>query len=238
MPALAPALAALRRGPSLPSQCEVCRSWAGERLCSDCVSRFTPARWRCGRCALRLGAAQPLCGQCLNEPAPQQRTVCVADYDFPWDRLIADFKFQGDVELAAVLARRLDAALTATNAPAPDIVLPVPLAPARLAERGYNQAWELARRVARVRALPARADVLLRPLATPHDAGLSRAQRLANLRAAFMVDPRRRDAIAGRQVALVDDVMTTGATAAEATRTLLRAGAAAVDVWVLARTPE
>jgi ComF family protein len=117
-------------------------------------------------------------------------------------------------------------------------LLPVPLAPRRLAERGYNQAWELTRRVARTLRLRADASLLLRPVETAHQAELERVQRLANLRGAFMVDPRRRDALAGRRVALVDDVMTTGATAREAARTLLRAGAASVDIWVIARTPD
>jgi len=237
-PMFATAFATLRRSLALPSQCEVCRSWDADRLCGDCIVRFTPAGGRCPRCALRLASAQTPCGRCLESPVPQQHTVCAVDYDFPWDRLITDFKFHDRIELAAPLARCLAAALACADAPAPDLVLPVPLAAARLAERGYNQAWELARHVARARQLPARADVLLRPLASQHQAGLTRVQRLANLRAAFMVEPRRRNIVAGRRVALVDDVLTTGATAAEATRTLLRAGAAAVDVWVLARTPE
>ena len=114
----------------------------------------------------------------------------------------------------------------------------MPLAPGRLRERGYNQAWELARRVARLRGIAARADVLSRPVETAHQADLPRAQRLANLRAAFTVEPRGRAALQGRHIALVDDVWTTGATVRECAAVLLRAGAASVDAWVLARTPE
>jgi ComF family protein len=136
-----------------------------------------------------------------------------------------------------VLAQALHVAVRRAAGEAPDLVLPVPLSATRLAERGYNQAWELARRVARLAALPARADVLLRPLDTAHQADLNRAARQHNLRQAFMVDPRQRAAVQGRRVALVDDVMTTGATVREAAAALKRAGAAAVQVWVLARTP-
>ena len=114
----------------------------------------------------------------------------------------------------------------------------MPLAPQRLAQRGYNQAWELARRVAAALHLPARPDWLQRPLDTAPQAGLARAARQVNLRNAFMVEPRHRASLAGRRMALVDDVMTTGATLREAAATLLRSGAGAVDVWVLARTPE
>jgi len=224
--------------PDLPGQCEVCRNWALARICANCSARFAPAVPRCQRCALRLPSGLPLCGNCLREAPPFEHTVCAADYGFPWDRLVASFKFNGHAELAAPLARHITAAAVNGMLPRPGIMLPVPLSPARLAERGYNQAWELARRIARSLAVPARADVLLRPVDRPHQADLTRAQRLVNLRAAFMVDPRQRALLAGRRVALVDDVLTTGATAREAALTLLRAGAGAVDVWVLARTPD
>ena len=230
---------AITRAP--PSQCEVCRRWADAALCVDCVARFAAPVARCRRCGLRLGSAAAVCGECLRRPPPFDATVCVADYAFPWQRVITDFKFNGRPELAAALATRLIAAVhAATRAaalPRADIVLPVPLAPRRLAERGYNQAWELARRASRGLGLPARHDLLLRTLDTAHQADLDRAERQRNLRTAFMVDPRWRAVLNGRAVALVDDVMTTGATVREAAAQLLRAGAASVQVWVLARTP-
>jgi ComF family protein len=164
--------------------------------------------------------------------------VCAVDYGFPWDALISDFKFHGRAELAAVLAERLQVAVRAAAAPLPRWVLPVPLAPARLSERGYNQAWELARRLGRSLGVSADAGLLWRPADQAHQADLNRAERQRNLRSAFMTDPRRRSELLGRRVALVDDVMTTGATAREAAAALRRGGAATVDVWVVARTPE
>ena len=173
---------------------------------------------------------------------PFTHTVCAADYGFPWDGLIGAFKFRGRPELAGLLAERLTAAvqqaLQAAALPRPDVVLPVPLSPHRLAERGYDQAWELARRVARALQLPAEARLLQRPVETAQQSGLDRAARQRNLRTAFMADPARRTLLQGRRVALVDDVMTTGATVREASAVLLRAGAVAVDLWVLARTPD
>jgi ComF family protein len=228
----------------LPGQCEVCRQWGHARLCADCRGRFAAPVARCASCALRLAGGAVHCGECVRQPPPQRRAVCVADYEFPWDRLVADFKFHGRVDLAGALAALMaEAAAEATagttaDTPPPDLVLPVPLAPHRLAERGYNQAWELARRAARRRGLTARSDVLLRAVETAHQADLPRTERLANLRAAFVVDARRRERLQGRRIALVDDVMTTGATVREAAAALLRAGAASVDVWVLARTAE
>ena len=223
--------------PHCPSQCEVCRQWGLSALCADCVEAFARPVPRCTRCGLRTGVAVDACGECLREAPPFEHTTCVADYAFPWDRLIAAFKFEARTELAAVLAHRLHAAVAAAPGPAAELVLPVPLSPQRLAERGYNQAWELARRVASLAGLPARADLLLRPQDTAHQAALDRAERQRNLRRAFMVEPRLRGALQGRRVALVDDVMTTGTTVREAAAALRRAGAAHVDVWVLARTP-
>jgi len=220
------------------SQCEVCRQWDHSALCGDCIARFAAPAPRCARCGLRLALPAEACGACLLDPPPFEHTVCAADYGFPWDALIAAFKFRGRPELAAVLAERLHAAVRSTAAPLPQWVLPVPLAPARLAERGYNQAWELARRLARALGVAADAHLLWRPADSLHQADLGRADRQRSLRGAFMVDPRRRGEIAGRRVALVDDVMTTGATAREAATALLRGGAAAVDVWVVARTPD
>lgn len=223
---------------ALPQQCEVCRQWSGAALCDGCVGRYAAPRLRCACCGIALGTAAPRCGECLRDPPPFEHRVCVADYGFPWDALIGAFKFRGRVELAGLLAARLVAAVRAAARPLPALVLPVPLSPQRLAERGYNQAWEVARRAAAALHLPADATLLQRPLDTAHQADLGRRERQHNLRTAFMADPRRREPLQGARVALVDDVMTTGATAREASGVLRRAGAAAVELWVLARTPE
>jgi len=223
----------------LMGQCAVCRQWGRGALCADCIARYAAPQPRCARCGLRLGLPAPACGACLREAPPHLRTVCAVDYEHPWDALIAAFKFHGRPELAKALAQRLVAAVQRADAPLPMLLLPVPLSPRRLAERGYNQAWELARRAAAALKLPADATLLQRPVEQEaHQAELTRAERLRNLQGAFMVDPRRRAALEGRHVALVDDVMTTGATLHQAAHALLRGGAASVQAWVLARTPD
>ena len=133
----------------------------------------------------------PVCGACLADPPPFDACVVGCDYAFPWDRLITDFKFHARVELAAALAQRLLAAIEGAALPRPQWVLPVPLAPQRLAERGYNQAWELARRLARSLGCRADAQLLDRPLAGRHQAELGLAQRQQNLKGAFVPHPRR-----------------------------------------------
>ena len=221
----------------LPSQCELCRRWGRHRLCSDCVARFAAPVPRCSACGLPLAHEAPVCGECLREPPPFDCTVCAVDYVFPWDHLIRQFKFHHQVDLADTLATRLAAAVQRRGASAVQWVLPVPVSDQRLRERGYDQAWELARRVAAALQRPARADALVRTLDTVHQTELGRAARRRNLRAAFFVPGPARAALQGARVALVDDVMTTGATLREAAAALRRAGVAAVDVWVLARTP-
>lgn len=219
------------------SACAVCHSWAGQPLCGECRARFAPDVPRCAGCGLRMASPVLRCGACIAHPLPFDRVVCACDYAFPWDRLVTRFKFHRAVELAGPLASLIVNAIERSGAERPDLVVPVPLAPGRLAERGYNQAWELARQVARRLGLRADAGRLQRPIDGVHQAGLPLAQRQRSLHGAFMPNPARREGLRGSRVALVDDVMTSGATLAEAAAALRRAGAAWVEAWVLARTP-
>lgn len=170
----------------------------------------------------------------MRQPPPFARTVAAVDYAFPWNRLIARLKFHDGVGQARVLAACMATVLQA-DATTVDWLLPVPLSAARARQRGHNQAWELARPLARHLGRTARADLLLRTRDTEPQSDLPRAQRLRNLRGAFAVTPAGRRLLPGQRIALVDDVMTTGSTVGEAAATLLRAGAASVSVWVLAR---
>ena len=163
--------------------------------------------------------------------------MAALDYAFPWDGLITRWKFHGQAELTRALVQRLADALCAHQPPDADLLLPMPLGDARLRERGYNQAWELARGLGSRLGIEATPELLRRWRDTPHQVGLSRTQREANLRDAMWIDPRLASRIARRRVALIDDVMTTGASANAATSALRQAGAAQVQVWVLARTP-
>lgn len=216
--------------------CEVCREASADRLCARCLDRFAPLQPRCPRCAITVAAGLDLCGACRADPPAFARTVCVADYGFPWDGLVAAFKYRGGSDLAGVLARCL--AARADPAELPDVVAPIPLSDARLAERGYDQAWELARRVAALWQRPAQARLLVRRFDLGRQAQSGRRERLANLRGAFAAAEGAASMARGRHVALVDDVLTTGATAQAAARVLLDLGAACVSLWVVARTPD
>ena len=190
-----------------------------------------------------------MCGACLIAPPVYERSVAAVDYGYPWDSLITRFKFHAALDLAPALAQRLAQALSddadhaghadhSTHGPTPPtLLLPVPLSAARLRERGYNQAWELTRHLGRLRQCPIDARLLLRVRDTAHQLALPPVQRAGNVRGAFAIEPARRAELQQRSVALIDDVMTTGATVAEITRVLLQAGAAQVHVWTVARTP-
>lgn len=175
----------------------------------------------------------------MRAPPPLDRTIAALDYAFPWDGLLQRYKFHRAIELREALLDRLDEALTAAEAlaEAAAIVLPVPLTGARLRERGYNQSWEIARRLAGRRGLRCEAELLLRVRDTAQQAQLPLAERDANVRGAFALEPRRAAELRGQHVALVDDVMTSGATLHEIARVVRQAGATRIEAWVVARTP-
>lgn len=223
--------------PLLPTQCAICRDWGPDRLCAACRNRFIGNGPRCQRCALDVPAGTAVCGACLRDPPSWASALAAMDYAHPWDQLIARFKFHAALDLAAAFAQCIEQAWRTSAGPAPKLLLPVPLSAQRLRERGYNQAWELARRVARAVGCPADARLLLRIKDTPHQLALPIERRSANVRGAFAVEPTRLADVRGRSVTVLDDVMTTGATAGEITQVLQQSGAVDVHWWVLARTP-
>ena len=236
---------ALYRALQIPSQCAVCRSWPSQRLCRDCRATFAAAKTRCPCCALVLtgGLAAPQCPQCLRSPLPLAACWAAVDYAYPWSELLGRYKFAQDTGLSGLLVDLLlhtpGVGPALADLQAPDWLLPLPLSAQRLAERGYNQAWELCKllhRRSRCRAgLSAR--LLLRLRHTQAQSELPRDVRLTNVRGAFLVDPLSARQLQARQVMLVDDVMTTGATLAAAATALLEAGARSVSALVIARTP-
>jgi ComF family protein len=222
---------------SLPGQCAVCFSWSRGRICPPCLSRFAAPTSRCQRCALRVPDGVRVCGACIKAPPPFDSALASVDYAHPWDQLIARFKFNAALDLSNALADLMLHTHRTSHLALPDCVLPVPLSTQRLRERGYNQAWELARRVGQRLQVPVEARLLLRVKDTPHQLAFPPAKRAANVRGAFAVEPTRLLELCGKRVAVIDDVMTTAATANEVAAVLRQAGAAEVHFWVIARTP-
>jgi ComF family protein len=180
-------------------------------------------------------AFRTVCGRCIARAPAFDTTVCVADYVEPADSLAIALKFHGQLALATLFGSVLAARIQEQQRPLPDIIVPVPLSSARLASRGYNQAWEIARVTARRIRRPAQAQCLVRTRDTRAQSGLRGADRWRNMRRAFVVAHPER--VRGAHVGLVDDVMTSGATLDAAARALKRAGAVRVTVFAVLRTP-
>ena len=226
----------------LASQCAVCHSWPAHRVCAACVARFGQPAARCSTCAISLASGQTQCATCVRQPPPLDACFAAVTYAYPWSKLVAIYKFGQDAAWAAVFAGLL---LRTPGVPGwlaalhpGDWLLPMPLSGERLQTRGFNQSWELARALAGQSGTSARPDarLLLRIRNTPPQSQLKREARLQNVRGAFVVDPLRAGELAGRQVLLVDDVMTSGASLFAAAQALRDAGAAGVSGLVVART--
>jgi len=223
-----------RLSTALPSQCAVCHAWPAAPVCEACVARFAQPQPRCQTCALPVAAGIERCGACLRQPPPLDACLAAVPYAYPWDDLITRYKFGPAPGWSAALALLLRSAPWVEPAlEAADLLLPMPLSAPRLRQRGFNQALELARRLAPHKT---RTDWLLRPRDTPPQSALPRHERLRNVRGAFAVDPLRQPEVQGRRVVLLDDVMTSGASLFAAAQTLREAGAAHITGLVLART--
>ncbi|HEY8552928.1 MAG TPA: ComF family protein [Burkholderiales bacterium] len=217
----------------LPSECALCGAAIASRadLCDGCERSLPRLDGCCSRCAVPLEVAAPdaLCGQCQQQLPPYDSVHAPFRYAPPLDRLVQGAKYHGRLDWLQLLGRRL-ARHVASRRGDVDAAVAVPLHPTRLRERGYNQSVELLRVLGAELNLAARAP-LERVRATPPQAQLSSAARRRNVRGAFVSMAR----LEGLRLALVDDVMTSGATVEEATQCLLDAGAASVEVWVVAR---
>jgi ComF family protein len=246
----------------LPSTCALCGGGCEGVVCPPCRDHFClPVTNRCARCANPLPAfvvpgiagndfprrresklgphgdsQQRTCGVCQSYPPAYDATIAAVDYAAPLDHLVLQLKFSARLPLAPWFADRLrDAVLAAPGLSLPDLLCPVPLGPARLVERGYNQALEIARPLARMLGVALEPQLARRQLDTRAQSGVSPHDRAENIRGAFAIaDPDRVD---GRHVGILDDVMTSGHTLEELAATFKRFGAARVTNFVFARTP-
>ena len=214
----------------------VCVACGGEiddarLLCIDCDGRLPRIAGPCGACGEPMAGPGLVCARCLGNPPRWQRLIA----PFAYRGLARDYLLQLKFHEAEYLGRVLcDAGLDAFRAAEirPEALLPVPLHRARLLERGFNQAEFVARRLGTALDIELDRRALTRRRATEPQSGLSAARRRDNLRGAFVYDPRQEY----RHVAVVDDIVTSGATAGEITRLLHRAGVDHVEIWALART--
>jgi ComF family protein len=216
-------------GALLTQDCLLCGAVSGAAIvCSACVGDLPrlPAQ-HCPQCALPTPTGER-CGRCLAKPPHYDATLAAFLYDFPVDKLVQSFKYAHRLALGAYFGQQLAALSKACSV---DFLMPLPLHPQRLRERGFNQALELARPLAAAHGWAIDTQHCSRIRHTPAQAQLPWRERAKNIRGAFdcSVD------LSGKKIALVDDVMTTGASLNECARTLKLHGAAQVTVIVLAR---
>ena len=220
----------------LPPRCPACREIVTQdgNFCADCFATLgfitDPA---CASCGLPFdvdAGDEALCGDCAANPKPYVRARAAFRYDGAIVPLLLGFKHGGRTHLAKLLAAQMRRLMP--EAGEVDVLVPVPLDRRRLFKRGYNQAGMIALALGRATDVPVAVDGLVRVKPTASTAGLSRAGRFRAAQGAFKAEGSR---FAGQRVVLVDDVMTTGATAEAASRALIRGGAEAVVVLIAAR---
>ena len=217
-----------------PSRCLACDDpgLEGIDLCAACEATLPETGVACLRCALPLASGDAVCGGCLASRSPLAEVHAAFVYAAPLDRLLPRLKFAGDLAAGRLVSQLMTERLR--SAPRPDALIPIPLHRARLRQRGFDQALELARPLGRALGVPVLEGALLRHKATQEQSRLSAIARSRNVKGVF---ESRAHLPLPRHVALIDDVMTTGATLQAAAVALHRAGVERVDAWVAARVP-
>lgn len=215
----------------LKQRCILCSNYQGTDLgmCEPCLHGLP---WhqatQCPQCALLSDGRT--CGNCLAAPPSFDATHSIFTYDFPLDKLLQRYKYRETLQLSSTFATLLQQKLKPSHNI--DLVLPMPMHDKRLQERGFNQALEIARLLCKATGLALDYNACKRIKLTPPQASLPLKERAKNIRGVFSCDKN----LQGLNIAIVDDVMTTGASLDELAKTLKQAGAAHVECWVVART--
>lgn len=218
----------------LPAVCILCNQYhpGNFTVCDFCTSFFVRIEHSCSICRLPLPDKQFLqCGYCIKEKPVFEQVFTAYSYEEPLRTLLHEFKYKKNLHLRAFLGKLMLDALPAPHYRS-DCLIPVPMHPLRLKQRGFNQAAELAKFLAKKIKLPCNFNLCEKLINTNTQASLDKIQRRKNLTKTFRVKPN-----AYQHVTLVDDLLTTGSTANELALALKEQGVNYVDVWCLARTP-
>lgn len=209
----------------------LCGIAANQGFCEPCYRHLPQLSGNhCPVCLWPVPTAE-ICGACLKNPPAFTRTIAALRYTFPADALIHSLKYQANLAIAPMLANLLITRLE-TVEKMPDVIIPMPLHPIRLRERGFNQAMEISRYISKQMGIVVLPDSCHRIKHTPPQTGLPWKARQKNMRKAFSCKIE----MSGKHIALVDDVMTTGATLNELSKVLRQRGAAEISNWIIART--
>ncbi len=231
----------------LPCSCMICQRPGSTLLCDRCLQELHHCEDPCEQCGEKLpvllSISPPLaanhCGNCITRPPPFNRTIFAYRYAGPIVQLIQQFKFNEALILSKLLADMIINSIASHHQDyaLPDALIPIPLHPTRLKQRGFNQSLELAKHLGKALGIPVSTSLLIRTRATPNQSGLNRKARERNIKGAFTISTGTdQAALAGKHLALVDDVITTGSTAREAAKALKQAKPAQISLMVVAKT--
>ena len=218
----------------LPPACILCDAVCESdvNLCQTCIADLPYLRQACKICGQPLNQYHLICGECLENPPVYSCLITPFYYQFPVDFIITAIKFHNKLAYTKPLGLLLAQTIQQRVANLPEIIIPIPLHPKRLKERGYNQALEIARPISRQLGIPIDYQSCIRLKATPPQTGLKTKQRQQNIKNAFHI---QRD-FSAKHVALLDDVVTTGSTVMELAKLLKAYGIESIQVWCCART--
>lgn len=219
--------------------CLLCASPQGNNyaLCSPCLNELPwhPAS-SCPQCGLTSSGM--VCGSCISSPPDFDATHSVFLYHYPIDKMMQRYKYGNMLNISHTFGQLLaeKSPLRTLNTSSVDLIIPMPMHPTRLRERGFNQALEIAKILTKNCKEKLDYKGVERQTLTPPQASLPLKERVKNIKGAFKVNTETIDKLAGKRIAIVDDVMTTGASLNELAKTLKKAGASHVECWVIART--
>lgn len=216
----------------LPYTCLLCQKPSNQNLdlCEDCEKELNFIHHACLRCGKPLSPQIEICGDCLKDPPYFRKCIAIFQYDTLITKLIRNLKFHHQLVNAQILGLLMAKYLK--NREKPDYLIPVPLHPFRLKERGFNQAFELARPIKKQLDIPIDITHCHRIRFTYPQFSLRGKYRYHNVKNAFYIDPHFKP----KQVAIIDDVMTTGNTVNELSKALINNGTQKIDIWCCART--
>jgi ComF family protein len=224
----------------LPRHCILCGyASGGTNICAPCSDELPRIGACCRKCSLPLeDPADRVCSHCRKYAPPWDSAIAALVYGFPVDQLVRRFKFSRSLACGELLAQELTRAVSHRCSHQPDAIVPVPLHRTRYLARAFNQSELLARHTGKRQGIPVYSGLLHRRRRTRAHSGLDAVSRRINIKGAFRcrLTSRQRDYV--RHVALVDDVLTTGATLSECTRALQAEGISKVTIWVVARAPQ
>ena len=218
-----------------PPCCLLCRLEVEYRhgLCQGCWAKLPVNEIHCERCALPM-AHESLCGHCQRCPPVFDSVIAPLCYQDPIDQMLCALKYHQQLSFARTAAGLITDTVRESGEPRPDLLVGVPMTHRAVRKRGLNQAVFLARLIGRQLGIPAKSTLIKKLRETDRQSTLNASKRQRNLKGAFHCKGSLED----KHIALVDDILTTGATANEISKVLKAAGANRVDIWVCARTPE